>query len=81
MSDAICLAPFEPSSLHLRRLLRRNLGLHLPPRRQNHLIPSSLQSRLPLFAVGAPPLALLLFLMDARLNLALKVITRDEIRL
>lgn len=42
MSDAVCLAPFGASSLHLRRLLRRNFGLHLPPRRQNHLIPSSL---------------------------------------
>ena len=55
-------------------LLGRDLGLHLPSRREDHLIPSLLQQRLPLVLAVAPcllatgpprcPIPLLLLLLD-----------------
>lgn len=41
-----------------RLLLRRHPRLHLPPRRENHVVPPLAQQRLPLVLVRAPPLLL-----------------------
>lgn len=86
-------APFPPppSRRSLSGLLRRNLGFHLPSRRQNHLIPSPLQSSLPVVTVGAPAFALLIFVALRSLlllfrghclgNLILEVVACNQIRL
>lgn len=73
----------------LSSLLRRKLGLHLPSRRQNHLVPPSLQRSLSLFTVGAPALALLVLLAlcsavfrgRCLANLALEVVSRNQVGL
>jgi len=78
-----------------RRLLRRNLGFHLPPRLQDHLVPPLLQERLPLVAVRAPPLrvafaagrgrgriaAAVLCLVGRLVELILQVVPRDQVRM
>lgn len=69
-------------STPLSRLLSRKLSLHLPPRCKNHLIPPPLQRSLPLISVRAPPLTLgILLLLRRSIQLVLKVIPSDKIRL
>lgn len=78
------LSPEEPLTLPLR--LRCNLGLHPPPRLEDHLVPPSLQRRLPLVPIRAPRLALLvlslgLCLLLLRGQLVVQIISRDQVGL
>lgn len=76
-------------------LLGGNLGLHLPPRLENHLVPSLLQQGLPLLAVGAPPFpghlagagfdpaaaAAFRLASGRRVKFVLQVVPRNQIRM
>lgn len=63
-------------------LLGRDPLFHLPPRLEDHLVPPPLQRRLPLVAVRAPRLALLVLLPGLVLGeLVVQVVARDEVRL
>lgn len=66
----------------MARLLRRHLGLHLPPRRENHLVPPALQRSLALVPVRAPALALSILLAGRRgVQLVLQIVPRDQVGL
>lgn len=76
------LPPTTTTSASLPRLLRRHLGLHPPPRRQDHLVPPALQRSLALVPVRAPALALSILLARRRgVQLALQIVPRDKVGL